>query len=63
MIKGINTLCSYGFNKKGSEVSREALRCVANALLLDEPTRQTFVDLDNGPKAAEMLKVRGSSGR
>lgn len=39
------------------ETSREALRCLANALLLNEPCRQTFVDLHYASKAAERLKV------
>ena len=38
-------------------MSREALRCIANAFLLDEACRQTFVDIGYAPKAAERLKI------
>ena len=38
-------------------MSREALRCLANAFLLDERSRQTFVDIGYAPKAAERLKI------
>lgn len=36
--------------------SQEALRCLANAFLLNEDCRQMFVDLGYAPKAAERLK-------
>lgn len=39
------------------ETSREALRCLANAFLLNEPSRQTFADLEYPSKAAERLKI------
>lgn len=35
----------------------EALRCLANAFLLHEPSRQVFVDLGFPPKACERLKT------
>jgi hypothetical protein len=57
--KGITILSKYGFDQKEAKAgaaSREALRCLANAFLLDEPSRQTFVDLGYAPKAAERLK-------
>lgn len=38
-------------------MSREALRCLANAFLLNEHSRQKFVDIGYAPKAAERLKV------
>lgn len=37
-------------------MSREALRCLANALVLNEPARQVFVDLGFAPKAAARLR-------
>ena len=58
--KGITILSKYGFDQKetkAASASREALRCLANAFLLDEPCRQTFVDLGYAPMAAERLKV------
>ncbi|KAK2752557.1 hypothetical protein FQN55_006670 [Onygenales sp. PD_40] len=54
--EGIGTLCAYGFEGKSPIISREALRCLANALLLETSTRQIFVDLGHGPNAAERLK-------
>ena len=50
----------YGLDQKDTKrlpASREALRCLANAFLLNEPCRQTFVDLGYAPTAAERLKV------
>ena len=57
--QGITILSKYGFDQKeakSASASREALRCLANAFLLDEGSRQTFVDLGYAPKAAEKLK-------
>ncbi|EME50258.1 hypothetical protein DOTSEDRAFT_118881 [Dothistroma septosporum NZE10] len=54
--QGVLTLSKYGLGKESSNTSREALRCLANAFLLDEPSRQIFVDLGYAPKAAEHLK-------
>ncbi|KAN0071534.1 Guanine nucleotide exchange factor [Elaphomyces granulatus] len=53
---GIETLASYGVGKKSPEVRRAALRCIANALLLDPTMRQVFVDTGYGEKVAERLK-------
>lgn len=53
-------LSRYGFDqadKRASAASREALRCLANAFLLNEECRQTFVDVGYAPKAADRLKV------
>lgn len=55
--KGISTLCRYGFDKETGTTSQEALRCLANAMLLNEPSRQLLVDLGFAPKAAERLKT------
>ncbi|KAI5303177.1 hypothetical protein KEM56_007827 [Ascosphaera pollenicola] len=46
----------YCKDTPNAEVSRESLRCLANALLLNVPMRQIFVDLGNGPRVAEKLK-------
>ena len=47
----------YGVDGDTADVRRAALRCVANALLLDEKMRQTFVDTGYGSRLAENLKV------
>lgn len=54
--EGIETLTRHGFESNSPTTSREALRCLANALVLEPSTRQVFVDLDYAPKAAERLK-------
>ncbi|KAM5451862.1 hypothetical protein MaudCBS49596_003690 [Microsporum audouinii] len=58
--EGIATLSAYGFDEPEAIIYREALRCLANALLLEKATRQRFVDLGNGKKAAEKLKEDNS---
>ncbi|KAI6879587.1 hypothetical protein KC360_g7845 [Hortaea werneckii] len=55
--KGISTLSQYALGRDTSNASREALRTLANAFLLNEASRQTFVDLGYAPKAADRLKV------
>ncbi|KAF2274701.1 uncharacterized protein EI97DRAFT_434932 [Westerdykella ornata] len=54
--QGIRTLSRYAFETSDAETSREALRCLANTMLLVPSTRQTFVDLGNASKIAEKLK-------
>ncbi|KAF2423434.1 hypothetical protein EJ08DRAFT_451744 [Tothia fuscella] len=54
--EGIETLAQYAFESTTTSTSREALRCLANALLLKEGTRQLFVNAGAAPKAAEKLK-------
>ena len=49
-----------GFDLGPPELSREALRCLANAMLLKPSTRQTLVDFNYGGRIAEMLQVRFS---
>jgi hypothetical protein len=51
-------LSKYAFEATSATVSREALRCLANALLLKTDMRVIFVDLGNGSKVAEKLRVR-----
>ncbi|KAL2376448.1 hypothetical protein RJZ90_007508 [Blastomyces dermatitidis] len=58
--EGIKVLAYYGCEGKSSTVSREALRCLANALLLKPSMRQIFVDLGHGPNLAEKLKEDNS---
>ncbi|KAF2626224.1 hypothetical protein BU25DRAFT_492351 [Macroventuria anomochaeta] len=53
---GLRTLGRYAFKEKDVAVSQEALRCIANAFLLQPKARQILVDLGHGPDAAERLK-------
>ncbi|KAI5199576.1 hypothetical protein E4T39_06146 [Aureobasidium subglaciale] len=53
---GIETLCEYGFEAVELDVSQEALRCLANAMLLQEAPRQHLLDLGYGDKAAQRLR-------
>ncbi|KAF2468540.1 uncharacterized protein BDR25DRAFT_265275 [Lindgomyces ingoldianus] len=53
---GIRTLSRHAFESNDSKTSQEALRCLANALLLQPKTRQSLVDLGYAPKAAEKMK-------
>ncbi|KAF4553038.1 Guanine nucleotide exchange factor synembryn-like protein [Elsinoe fawcettii] len=55
--EGTQTLCRYAFDTGISLASREAMRCLANAMLLNEPTRQTVIDLGCPSKAAERMKT------
>ncbi|KAK8432252.1 guanine nucleotide exchange factor [Phyllosticta citricarpa] len=55
--EGIETLARHGFSNSSPQTSREALRCLANALLLKPATRQVFVDKGFAENAAEKLKV------
>lgn len=49
-------LCKHAFNSPSSATSRNALRCLANALLLKPYTRQIFVDKGYDVKACDKLK-------
>lgn len=55
--QGIEILAQHGFKNSNLDVSREALRCLANALLLCPAARQVFVNLGYAVHAAERLKV------
>ncbi|TKA58622.1 hypothetical protein B0A55_12149, partial [Friedmanniomyces simplex] len=55
--KGIEVLSKYGLDNDRLSTSHEALRCLANAFQLNEPSRQTFVDLGFAPKAAQRLET------
>ncbi|KAJ4359795.1 uncharacterized protein N0V89_000351 [Didymosphaeria variabile] len=54
--EGLHTLCQYAFEDADVQTSQEALRCIANALLLEPKMRQVVVDLGYAPKAADRLK-------
>lgn len=55
--QGLSTLSHYGFEEENQDVYREALRCIANGLLLVPALRQIFVDLGNASKATNLLAV------
>ncbi|KAH8146122.1 uncharacterized protein LAJ45_09812 [Morchella importuna] len=57
--EGIDTLGKYAFDQPNSDIStsQEALRCLANALLLNPGCRRTFVDLGYALKAAERFET------
>ncbi|KAJ5681899.1 uncharacterized protein N7477_001839 [Penicillium maclennaniae] len=57
---GIKILARYGIEGESADVRRAALRCVANALLLDSKMRQVFVNTGLAGKLAERLKVDNS---
>ncbi|PNS21740.1 Synembryn-like protein [Sphaceloma murrayae] len=52
---GIQTLGRYAFDTGISLASREAMRCLANAMLLHEPARQLVLDFDYASKAAQRM--------
>lgn len=56
LYQGIETLTKHAFNSPSLNTSRNALRCLANALLLRPDTRQMFVDLGYEQKACNKLK-------
>jgi hypothetical protein len=54
--KGIETLTRHAFNSPSLTTSRNALRCLANAMLLQANTRKFFIDLGYEAKACNKLK-------
>ncbi|KAI0096899.1 guanine nucleotide exchange factor [Nemania sp. FL0031] len=54
--EGIEMLTKHAFNSSSSTTSRNALRCLCNALLLKKECRQMFVDLGFEAKVCETLK-------
>ncbi|KAJ5675474.1 hypothetical protein N7462_008371 [Penicillium macrosclerotiorum] len=57
---GIGILAQYGVEGETPDVRRAALRCIANALLLDAKMRQLFADTGFGGKLAQRLKTDNS---
>lgn len=53
---GIELLTAYAFDTETVEVSREAIRCLANCLFLNEPARQVFVNLQGPAKTCRLYK-------
>ncbi|KAJ5720233.1 uncharacterized protein N7483_008167 [Penicillium malachiteum] len=58
--KGIGLLVRYGIEGETPDICRAALRCVANALLLDAKMRQVFVDTGFGGELSKKLKADNS---
>ncbi|KAI0544263.1 guanine nucleotide exchange factor [Xylaria curta] len=54
--EGIEMLTKHAFNSLSDTTSRNALRCLCNALLLKQECRQMFVDLGYEAKACDKLK-------
>ncbi|KAI1827187.1 guanine nucleotide exchange factor synembryn-domain-containing protein [Xylaria intraflava] len=54
--EGIEMLTRHAFNSPSSTTSRNALRCLCNALLLKTECRQMFVDLGYEAKACNKLR-------
>jgi len=54
--KGIETLTRHAFNSPSLTTSRNALRCLANAMLLKPQTRKIYLDLGYEAKACNKLK-------
>lgn len=55
MHQGIETLTRHAFNSPSFTTSRNALRCLANALLLRASSRAVFVDLHYEMKLCQRL--------
>ncbi|KAK6604310.1 guanine nucleotide exchange factor synembryn [Botrytis cinerea] len=59
--EGIETLSKHAFNSPSKTTSRNALRCLANALLLKPDTRQILVGSGYDERACALLKDRIAS--
>ncbi|TVY60810.1 Synembryn-like protein [Lachnellula suecica] len=55
-LKGIETVTRHALNSPSQTTSRNALRCLANAMLLCAETRQIFLDLGYEAKLCNKLK-------
>lgn len=53
---GVKILCQHSYDDRFLDSSREALKCLANALLIKSKTRQMVVDLGYADKAAIKLR-------
>ncbi|KAJ5949074.1 Guanine nucleotide exchange factor Ric8 [Penicillium verhagenii] len=58
--KGIHILAQYGVEGETPDVCRAALRCLANALFLQENLRQVYVNTGYGGRLAERLRLENS---
>lgn len=54
--EGIKTLAGHAFNSSSKTTSRNALKCLANTMLLRAETRQMFVDLNLEDKFYDKMK-------
>jgi hypothetical protein len=57
---GLKVLCHYAFSEYPRTTAREAMRCLANALLLLPHTQDMFYKLGYVPKVAEGLKEQNN---
>lgn len=55
-MQGIETLTRHAFDSNAESTSRNALRCLCNAMLLHQPARQGFVDSGYQGKACDKLE-------
>ncbi|KAK6350972.1 hypothetical protein TWF718_004150 [Orbilia javanica] len=55
-VEGITFLAEFAFRPNNPDSSREALRCLANALFLDRQTVQYFIEAGFVEKASEAYK-------
>lgn len=57
LLQGVKILCQHSYDARFLDSSREALKCLANVLLIESTTRQIVVDLGYADKAAVKLRV------
>ena len=57
-VTGLKIFGHYAFGDYPRTTSREAVRCIANALLLLPATQEIFIELGFVPKAAEAYKIQ-----
>jgi hypothetical protein len=57
---GLKVLCHYAFSEYPRTTAREAMRCLANALLLLPNTQNIFYELGYVPKVAEGFKQQNN---
>ncbi|KAL4893866.1 guanine nucleotide exchange factor [Aspergillus ambiguus] len=58
--RGMEVIGKYAVDGESPDVRRAALRCIANALLLDPNMRKTFAETGYGGKLAELLRSDSS---
>lgn len=56
-MQGMKILCQLSYEARFLDSSREALKCLANVLLIESKTRPMIVTLGYADKAAIKLRV------
>ena len=56
-MQGMKILCQHSYEARFLDSSREALKCLANVLLIESKTRQMIVTLGYADRAAIKLRV------